>query len=149
MYKCTECGHIFEDSEREFWHESRGECFGFSASEKCGGECPVCGGEAAEAKECLECGFEHFDDEMFSGICEDCINGYRKDFKTCYKIAKEGEDNEAVFLNALLTTIFTTSDIEQILLDFLEKNNPDVDCIKYIERDKEWFAEGLEWEVRK
>ena len=69
MYKCTECGAIFEYPAS--WEESRGECFGFPAYETMYG-CPKCRGDFEEAKECEECGEWHFRDELDDGLCKSC-----------------------------------------------------------------------------
>lgn len=39
MYRCEECGAIFETAES--WKEYRGECFGYPAYETVSG-CPCC-----------------------------------------------------------------------------------------------------------
>ena len=49
MYKCISCGEVFEEPAE--WEESRGECFGSPAYEKCCG-CPYCSS-----------GFEEYNEE--------------------------------------------------------------------------------------
>lgn len=71
MYKCVDCGHLFEDGEEAVWDEPRGEYWGWSCTESvCG--CPVCHGDYEEASECKECGEWHFSDELTDGLCEKC-----------------------------------------------------------------------------
>lgn len=72
MYKCAECGHLFEEGEQAIWYENRGECWGFPSREKMVG-CPVCHGDYEEASECECCGKWHYSDEMVDGICERCL----------------------------------------------------------------------------
>lgn len=43
MYKCAECGLIFDESEIAVWEEDRGEFWGMPAYEKLSG-CPRCFG---------------------------------------------------------------------------------------------------------
>lgn len=69
MYKCVDCGHIFE--ECAVWYEDRGEFWGASCSERMEG-CPKCRGYFEEASECKECGKIEFDDELIDGLCRSC-----------------------------------------------------------------------------
>ena len=72
MFKCCECGHLFEDGEQAIWYENQGECHGRIAMEKfCG--CPMCKGDYEEVHQCKECGDWHTEDELYSGWCEKCL----------------------------------------------------------------------------
>ena len=71
MYKCADCGHVFEEGEEAVWEESRGEFWGFPCSERMTG-CPVCRGEHEKAYECKKCGEWFFKDELEDGLCDDC-----------------------------------------------------------------------------
>ena len=72
MYKCTECGHLFEEGEQAVWYENQGECHGVTAMERFIG-CPVCKGDYEEVHQCKECGDWHTDDELYDGWCEKCL----------------------------------------------------------------------------
>ena len=72
MYKCCECGHLFEDGEQATWYENQGECHGRIAMEKFGG-CPICNGDYEEVHQCKECEEWHTEDELYSGWCEKCL----------------------------------------------------------------------------
>ena len=80
MYKCNECGNLFEEGEQVVWQEDRGECFGFPSYETMDG-CPLCSGDYEEVEPCKICGsYESIKDgEEF---CKDClayvIRRYRK-----------------------------------------------------------------------
>lgn len=63
-YKCLECGHVFEHDEVYRWRESHGE-------EMTG--CPVCGCAFEEAQHCKVCHGDYLEDELFSGVCRDCL----------------------------------------------------------------------------
>ena len=69
MYKCIECGAIFE--EPKTWEEYRGEYWGCPCSETMSG-CPECRGDYEEAVECTRCGEWCFEDELDDGLCEVC-----------------------------------------------------------------------------
>ena len=64
MYKCENCGHLFEEGEQARWTEDYGE--------KWDG-CPLCRGGYEEVRQCKECGDWHTEDELYSGWCEKCL----------------------------------------------------------------------------
>ena len=147
-YKCLDCGHIFEEGEEGHRYEN-GECWGAPYSQKIAC-CPLCEGEYEETVPCDICGSEHLKDELISGVCEECIENYRYDIKACYEIGKN--DEETIKLNVFFASIFDKEEIEDILLTALlkeEKIFKKVDCKKFIDKNKEWFAERLAEEVRK
>lgn len=145
-YKCVECGHIFEEGEQEFWSESRGEYFGFDCSEDmCG--CPMCRGNFEETTPCAICGAEHFEDELNGGVCNDCIDDYRNDFKMCKKIS--AEEKTEIHINSLLAKLFDVATMEAVLCAYIENKEPNVDCSTYINEDIIWFGERLAEEVKK
>lgn len=148
MYKCLDCGHIFEKGEESVWIESRGECFGFQSYEKMQG-CPLCGGDFQETKPCKICGSEHLEDELNENICDDCIDKYKYDESMCYLIGKH--DTETIDINCFLAAMFSVSEIEEILVRELAslKKYKHIDCSRFINQDRSWFAEVLEKEVAK
>ena len=144
-FKCLECGNVFEEGEQANWHEHHPYGMG-TASEEFSG-CPICRGSYEETKQCEICGGEFLEDELLGGcVCNECVEEYSKDFDTCYNIANQ--DKQEIKINGLLATIFDTSEIEQILFEFLKKDGEKIDCSEYIE-DKDWFAEKLAEEVSK
>jgi hypothetical protein len=145
-YKCLDCGHIFEYGEEIRWSESRGEFWGVACSENMSG-CPLCKGEYEETTPCEICGSEHLDDELFGGVCDECIDEYRKNFNACYELSV-GETTE-IKINSLLASLFDVSDIEQILKEYIRDKWQDVDCSKFIDEDKSWFGERIAEEVKK
>lgn len=144
MYKCIECGHIFENPR--IIEESRGECFGYEAYERIG-VCPICGGGYDEGEECGICGNFCLENELHSGVCEKCIDDYRYDFETCYKISLGS--TMPVYINELLASLFEPGEIDQILKKYLLTKCKKTDCSDYIDTDVEWFAERLLKEVKK
>lgn len=72
MYKCTECGHLFEEGEQAVWYENQGECHGVTAMERFSG-CPVCKGDYEEVYQCEACGDWHTEDELYDSWCEKCL----------------------------------------------------------------------------
>ena len=145
MLKCLECGHVFSEYDLNTWEESRGEHFGIPCYEKMSG-CPICEGDYEETVQCAVCGSEHLEDELFGGVCSECIDEYRKDFNACYEISI-GETKE-IKINALLASLFDVSDIEQILKEYIREKWKDVDCSQFIDEDIQWFGEKIAEEVK-
>ena len=88
MFKCIECGHIFEDGEQARWTETHGEVW------EC---CPICKGAYEEIEPCKICGT--YDHECQEEYCEDC----KKDVKNRFMafIEKEFSKEERELLNEL------------------------------------------------
>ena len=72
MYRCVNCGNLFEEGEQAVWYENQGECHGVTAMERFSG-CPVCKGDYEEVHQCKKCGSWHSDDELYEGWCEKCL----------------------------------------------------------------------------
>jgi hypothetical protein len=74
MYKCTTCGHLFEDGEQETWQEIHGETFS---------GCPLCKSDYEEVKPCKICGsYEH---EVDEDCCDKCQKDIMKRFNNLIK----------------------------------------------------------------
>lgn len=148
MYKCVECGHIFEKGEEKHWTESRGEYWGQPVHEEMTG-CPRCGGDYEKTEPCAVCGSETSWDALSGGVCIGCLSNYQYDTDTCLKI---GEMNrEEIELNSFLLSIFSRDTIEETMtrvLIELKKLKP-VDCSDFIFADAEWFGDTLRKEILK
>ena len=71
MYKCLECGHIFEPGEEAKWTEKHG--FTDGRYEHFTG-CPLCKSAYEETLRCQKCQAEFLSDELFPGnICRECL----------------------------------------------------------------------------
>ena len=72
MYKCLECGNIFDPCEAktvtEYYDEVDGGAYEYFAV------CPICGGDFEETVACAECGGEFLEDELIGDYCQDCLN---------------------------------------------------------------------------
>ena len=147
-YICLDCGHIFEDGEQAHRKETRGEYWGSSCSEdvSC---CPLCGGEYAKSVPCSICGSEHLEEDLNGGLCDECIDKYKNDIEMCFKIGKN--DDDKVELNCFLASMFEKSEIEELLFEELTRKTKyvTVDCEKFINSDRSWFAERLVEELEK
>lgn len=70
MYRCENCGHLFEEGEQAVWEERHG--FDTPPYEKWSG-CPICKCDYEEVHQCKECGDWHTYDELYEGWCEKCL----------------------------------------------------------------------------
>ena len=147
-YICLDCGHIFEEGEQTERSENRGEYWGVSCFQYLSG-CPKCGGEYEESTPCAICGSEHLEEDLNGGLCDSCIDNYKNNIDMCFKVGKNDDDN--VELNCFLASMFEKSEIEELLFEELKKRNKyvTVDCEKFINSDRSWFAERLVEELEK
>jgi hypothetical protein len=146
MYKCQECGHVFEKPAT--WEEPRGECFGILCSEELEG-CPKCKCGFDEAEKCQACGEYFLEDELIGDVCKECIDDCKYDIDTCYEIGKC--EKQEIKINSFLVAMFDIDEVEDLLLDALKETNKafPVDCTPFINIDEAWFAERLAEEVNK
>lgn len=140
MYKCENCGHLFEEGEQAVWEERHG--LDTPPYEKWSG-CPLCKGDYEEVHQCKECGDWHERDELMGEMCDKCIDKYKYNIDICHKIGKKSE--EEIKINSFLVTMFSKEEIEEILFRELSEANTikPVDCSEFIDSDKSWFAETL------
>ena len=148
FYICLDCGNIFEEGEQISFQENMGEHFGEKVYKKITG-CPICGGEYEESTPCSICGSEHLEEDLNGGLCDECIDKYKNDIEMCFNVGKN--DDDKVELNCFLASMFEKSEIEELLFEELKKRNKyvTVDCEKFINSDRSWFAERLVEELEK
>lgn len=144
LFKCYQCGHIFEDGEELEITETHNLDGGIYEKYTV---CPICKGFYSKAQECAVCGKLCTDEELTEGVCEDCFDAYAKDFDTCYNLSL-GEE-ETVKINPVLAFALDPADINAILKDYIKKKCPDVDWSEFARQDKGWFCEQLAKEVKK
>lgn len=96
MYRCCECGNLFEEGEQAVWEETHGLD---SPPYETRSGCPVCKGDYEEVHQCKECGDWHSEDELYGGWCANCLRetiNYDTFFDYC-------EDNsEAKYLDTFV-----------------------------------------------
>lgn len=69
VYRCNECGHLFENGEEKLWKEPHGET---------NKGCPLCGGMYEEMFDCQICGNHTKSDD---DLCDECKKDVIKLFK--------------------------------------------------------------------
>ena len=137
-YKCLECGHIFENGEAREVREDDGYVY----------VCPICGGDFEKTVKCSLCKGEFLEDELNGGVCDECIDEYRNQAKICVDISEQEGTKAQINVNYLIPFILSEEDINDILIEYIEKEKPNADCSAYIDEDKSWFGEMLAKEVK-
>ena len=75
MFKCLECGHLFEDGEQENWVEMHGLSYN---GEQFSG-CPLCKGSYEKIEPCKICGsYEH---DIKEEYCDVCVKEFNENLK--------------------------------------------------------------------
>ena len=90
MYKCTECGNLFEEGEQAVWEETHG--LDSPPYEKWSG-CPVCRGDYEEVHQCKKCGDWHSEDELYDGWCESCLRN-TINYDTFFEYCEANKDEQ-------------------------------------------------------
>ena len=96
MYRCENCGNLFEEGEQAVWEETHG--LDSPPYEKWSG-CPLCKGDYEEVHQCKKCGDWHTDDELYGGWCENCLRetiNYDTFFDYC--MANDDENYLEIFV---------------------------------------------------
>jgi predicted nucleic acid-binding Zn-ribbon protein len=137
MYKCENCGHLFDEGEQINWTEPHGE--------KMSG-CPLCKGSYEEAMRCVSCGSWYSEEKLMFDVCDDCIDTRTKDFDFCVKIG--ATESENVPINGAIASLFDADEINDILAA-VAKNIKDVSFKSFVEEDRSWFAQMIADEVKK
>lgn len=119
MYVCKSCGRVLDDDdlidEAMYVSDYMGRCY---EKEK---NCP-CGGTVTEAKRCAECG-EYFDeDELYGGMCGECLH---KEMTIDNALSAGDSAKEYVSINGFLAEYFEEGEIEEILIRELERRAED------------------------
>ena len=131
MFKCCDCGHLFEEGEQAIWYENQGECHGRIAMEKFDG-CPICKGDYEEVHQCQECEEWHTEDELYSGLCEKCLRE-TINYDTFFEYCEANKDEQ--YLDIFVMSEFldmdmpkhSSYDFHQLMIDLYKKR---VDGIK-------------------
>ena len=139
MFKCCECGHLFEDGEQAIWYENQGECHGRIAMEKFGG-CPMCKGDYEEVYQCKECEEWHCEDELYEGWCEKCLRetiNYDTFFEYC-EANKDEQYLDIFVMSELLGGMDCPNNVSyefhELMVDTYKER------VEQIKRDKQMFG---------
>ena len=148
MYRCCECGHLFEDGEQAVWYENQGECHGVTAMERFSG-CPLCHGDYEEVYQCKECGDWHSEDELYDGWCEKCLResiNYDTFFEYCE--ANKDEQYLDIFVMADLLGGMDCPDnispeFHQLMIETYKRSAADAKSLKPYLGDFDFLADCI------
>lgn len=104
MFKCLECGHVFEEGKQLQWTETHGEPMD---------GCPICRSAYAETVRCKTCGSAHLDDELYDGICLECLD----DNITYDTFLEYLKDTEGALEHFMLAVVLGTKDKLHAMLE--------------------------------
>lgn len=110
MYKCERCGEYFENTCKGMGDR------GYDPDYDGIFECPRCGGEPIELKECRVCG-DYITDgtDTYFGMCPGCELQIRKDVKRkLYDFCKKLEDSEFDILEDMVSQV----ELRYVIQDF-------------------------------
>ena len=94
MYRCNNCGHLFEEGEQDKWVENHGFFLG-NGEEFTG--CPICHGSYEEVKLCNIC------DTMCETKQDEYCNGCKKEIRERFENLMDSnfDEEERKLLNIL------------------------------------------------
>ena len=148
MYKCTECGHLFEEGEQAVWYENQGECHGVTAMERFSG-CPLCHEDYEEVYQCEQCGDWHSEDELYNGWCEKCLResiNYDTLFEYC---EANKEDNYldtfvmCYLLNCDEVPKYPSWEFHQLMIETYKRSAADAKSLKPYLGDFDFLADCI------
>ena len=108
MYKCEECGRVYESLE-DAKEERESIEYGDKTYHETNCYCH-CGGELEEVQKCKICG-----EIAESEICDKCLS-----IEKCFKVGEE--HRQCLELNGFVASMFDTSEIEEILMRELKES---------------------------
>lgn len=147
MYKCRNCGHIFDEGEQKTRYEKHNDYYTEPIN-----SCPVCMSDEIEnCVYCKCCEDEFFKDELNrQGICKNCVENFikdnAKDINLCYEIGKKVK--VPVEINSFLYEFFfwDIKSIEEYLLEYVKgmQEFAKFDFSKYLkEADEDTISEMI------
>ncbi len=144
---CKNCGAVIDENELKSVSEEVGEYWG-SPAYATYSVCPCCDCEdLEEATECECCGEYFGEEEIYNGVCYECLHSFDNNWKYWYSKCKKHNEKDVVMLNLFLANQFTEEQIEEILYRELEKKEKlqpgSVDCCDFVDTDEDWAADMI------
>lgn len=125
MYKCLDCGHIFDDGEQKVYRDDHGIPGDLYEEIEV---CPVCGGGFETTKQCKKCGAEFLAEELYGEYyCDECLKEMI-DYDTFLDFALEGAKY---------------ADQIDVLEDFIFCEIFDVDCPQHSSSELKRYCKEL------
>lgn len=140
MYKCEDCGHVFDKPDLK--RENIGEYQGAPAYQTVY-SCPACGGDYEEAEECNDCEEYFLSDELEDGLCPLCYDNRINEWFN--EIAAE-EDMSEEDMENVLADIMITNDLTpcKTLADYLRQIRIHGYCPTFYDEEElyDWLTEN-------
>lgn len=143
MYICDDCGAALDEdelrTERSYISDYMGGCYENITT------CP-CGGNIEEAERCDECGEYYKPEDLYDGVCIDCLRE-EMTVDNAIKCGADGGAREEVSVNGFLARLFTSEKIDEILIREVERliSESDSNAIHIINQAEEWCGEDLSY----
>ena len=97
MFKCVNCGHIFEEGEQAVKSDRHG--FRYGPAEEYSA-CPLCGcTDLDRTVRCRKCGGEYLEEEMHGSICDECVTdaiNYDSFLEFATSNARDSDDSDVL-----------------------------------------------------
>ena len=110
--------------------------------------CPYCNGQAALAVNCKCCGAPSLDVDLTNGICEECVYENAKDVEYIHYLSDKEGWTDPVEINSIFAFLFSSDEINEILLKELRSSGRTFDCTEFIRNLEYEFSEATEKERR-
>ena len=166
MYRCCECGNLFEEGEQAVWEETHGLD---SPPYETWSGCPVCKGNYEEVYQCKKCGDWHTKSELYDGWCEKCLRE-TINYDTFFDYCEANKDEN--YLDTFVMTEFldmempkhSSFEFHKLMIDIYKERTKEIEetqktipgfyshfpevCINFIMEDdgtvgREYYAEWL------
>lgn len=138
MFKCLNCGHLFDEGEQAVKRDRHG--FKDGPAEEYS-TCPVCGyTDLEQTVRCRKCGGEYLEEEMHGHICDKCVSDY-VNYDTFLQFATSSakySDEMDVLEDFIFHMVFdvqpTTRSSYDMKMEFQDLYKRRVDCDKLMGR---------------
>lgn len=121
MLYCTNCKELISEDDLSTYKDAHGFNDGHYEEYDI---CPNCGqAEFENAHKCEICGEYFYDEENdLSRICPNCVEE-NMNYETLFNATQKNGQKEKVEINIFLAELFTASEIEEILAEYLKQTN--------------------------
>ena len=113
MYKCLDCGHIFDEGEEKTYKETHGDLMGPAEYWK---GCPICGGAFEKTVRCENCGAEFLPDELYADKwCDECLKEMvtYENFLEYISCGAENDNECDLLEHFVITKIFNITEVPE------------------------------------